>query len=374
MRLQLDRRRDDHAGQPHAADGGPEQLGLGAVRGQRADGAVRGDQVHRQHVVAEAALGVVVLAVDVRADRAADRDLPGARQHRHPPAERQGGPHERVQADAAVDDRDARVGVDRGRAGEPGHLEHEAARVLCRVAVGAAETAGDHPARAGARDRGHHVGGRAGDGDVREGRGGAPPAVQARGRGRGAGHREPGYAPATSHPRRRSRPPAHTFRGCRTACDDRRTCCAGCAGPARCAMRSGVCDDRRRSRRRRPAIVGARRYDPPVRRLTPATGVGNGGARGHIGARGVGDGRGGRRGVAGPARRCPGGRSRSPSRCTSPPPSPCTTGCSRSSPPPRRAGPPATPTSSSGGSAGCRGRSRTATTRSTPPTCTPRSA
>ena len=159
---------------PMPADGGPEQLGLGAVRGQRADGAVRGDQVHRQHVVAEAALGVVVLAVDVRADRAADRDLPGSRQHRHPPAERQGGPHERVQADAAVDDRDTRVGVDGGRAGEPGHLEHEAARVLCRVAVGAAETAGDHPARAGARDRGHHVVGRAGDGDVREGRGGTP--------------------------------------------------------------------------------------------------------------------------------------------------------------------------------------------------------
>ena len=57
---------------------------------------------------------------------------------------------------------------------------------------------GDRPAggrrRRGvrARERGHHVVGRAGDGDVREGRGGAPPAVQARGRGRGAGHREPG--------------------------------------------------------------------------------------------------------------------------------------------------------------------------------------
>ena len=215
VRLQLDRRRDDHAGQPHAADGGPEQLGLGPSGVSVRTVAVRGDQVHRQHVVAEAALGVVVLAVDVRADRAADRDLPGARQHRHPPAERQGGPHERVQADAAVDDRDARVGVDRGRAGEPGHVEHEAARVLCRVAVGAAETAGDHPARAGARDRGHHVGGRAGDGDVREGRGGAPPAVQARGRGRGAGHREPGYAPATRAPCRGQAParPVHTFRG-----------------------------------------------------------------------------------------------------------------------------------------------------------------
>ena len=166
--VQPDRRRDDHAGQPHAADGGPEQLGLGAVRGQRADRAVGGDQVHRQHVVAEAAVAVVVLAVDVGGDRAADRHLPGARQHRHPPAERQRGPHERVQADAGVDDRDARVGVDRGRAGEPGHVEHDAAGVLRRVAVGAAEAAGDHAARAGAPDRGDDVGGRAGGGDVRE--------------------------------------------------------------------------------------------------------------------------------------------------------------------------------------------------------------
>ena len=108
---------DDHAGQAHAADGGPEQLGLGAVRRQRADLAVRRRQVDRQDVVAEAALGVVVLAVHVGADRAADRDLAGARQHRHPPAERQGGAHQGVEADPAVDDRDAGVGVDRGRSG-----------------------------------------------------------------------------------------------------------------------------------------------------------------------------------------------------------------------------------------------------------------
>ena len=107
------------------------------------------DQVHRQHVVAEAALGVVVLAVHVRADRAADRDLAGARQHRHPPAERQGGAHQGVEADPAVDDRDARVGVDRGRAGEAGHVQDGAAGVLRGVAVGAAEAAGDDPARPG---------------------------------------------------------------------------------------------------------------------------------------------------------------------------------------------------------------------------------
>ena len=61
---------------------------------KRAHLAVGHQQVQRLDVVAEAALGVVVLAVHVGGDRAADGHLTGARQHRHPEAERQQRPHQ----------------------------------------------------------------------------------------------------------------------------------------------------------------------------------------------------------------------------------------------------------------------------------------
>jgi hypothetical protein len=96
--------------------------------------------------------------------------------------------------------------------------------------------------------------------------------------------------------------PAHTFRACTGPTDRAHLLCGVRTAPARVCGAQAECVTTAPSRRRRPAIVGARRYDPPVRRLTPATGVGNGGVRGHIGARGVGTAEGGRRGVAGPAR------------------------------------------------------------------------
>ena len=141
--------------------------------------------------------------------------------------------------------------------------------------------------------------------------------------------------------------------------DDWRTCCAGrdgCDGPARCAISQGVCDGRA-VRARRPAIVGAGRYDPRDRR-DAGDGARARGARWSLvdsARRGGGPRRTAGRGPAGAS--SPGGRSRSPPRCIWPAPSRCTTGCSRSSPPPPPVGRRATPTSSSGGSAGCRGRS-----------------
>ena len=75
--------------------------------------AVGSQQLHRPDVVAEAARAVVVLAVDVAGDRAADGDLPGARQHRHPQPERQRRLHQLIEADAGVDVGQAGVGVDR---------------------------------------------------------------------------------------------------------------------------------------------------------------------------------------------------------------------------------------------------------------------
>ena len=53
------------AGQAVAADGGPEQLVLRPIRCEGAHLAVGHQQVHRQHVIAEAPGAVVILAVDV---------------------------------------------------------------------------------------------------------------------------------------------------------------------------------------------------------------------------------------------------------------------------------------------------------------------
>ena len=64
-------------------------------------------------VVAEAARAVVVLAVDVAGDRAADGDLPGARQHRNPQAERQRGRISWSRLTPASTSTECGVGVDR---------------------------------------------------------------------------------------------------------------------------------------------------------------------------------------------------------------------------------------------------------------------
>ena len=65
--------------------------------------AVGGEQVHRPDVVAETARAVVVLAVDVAGDGAADGDLAGAGQHGHPQPERQRRLHQLVEVHARVD-------------------------------------------------------------------------------------------------------------------------------------------------------------------------------------------------------------------------------------------------------------------------------
>ena len=98
-----DRRPQDDPGQADAADGRPEQLRLRALGLDPADLAGAGEQVHRDHVVAEAAGGVVVLAVDVVGDRAADGDLARAGQDRDPQPERQRDAHQPVEGHARVE-------------------------------------------------------------------------------------------------------------------------------------------------------------------------------------------------------------------------------------------------------------------------------
>ena len=158
-RCHLDGGAQDDSGQAVAADRRPEQLTLGSVGSQPADLAVGGQQIHRPHVVAEAARAVVVLAVDVARDRAADGDLAGAGQHRHPQPERQRRLHQRVEADAGVEVDQAGVAVDGVDPVQRGHVDDQAAAVLRVVAVGAAQSAGDHAALAGLRHGlGDHLG------------------------------------------------------------------------------------------------------------------------------------------------------------------------------------------------------------------------
>lgn len=87
--------------------------------------------------------GVVVLAVDVRADSAADGDLAGTRQDRNPQAVGQSGLHELVKGDATVDVDNARLRIDGVDLVEGLHVDDEATGVLRGVTVGTAHTAGD---------------------------------------------------------------------------------------------------------------------------------------------------------------------------------------------------------------------------------------
>ena len=64
--------------------------------------AVCHEQLHGGDVVAKGTGGVVVLAVDIRADCAADGDLAGAWQNRDPQAVWQGGLHQLIQGYATV--------------------------------------------------------------------------------------------------------------------------------------------------------------------------------------------------------------------------------------------------------------------------------
>lgn len=152
--VELELGREDHPGQAHSARRRPEEF-VGGL--QRADLAVRRQQVERADMARERARAVMVLAVDVRADRAADRDVPRPGRHRHEPAQRQQDFHQAVQADARLADHHARLGVDRADVVEAGHVQDGAARVLRRVAVRPAQAPCDGPARPAREDRGHRL-------------------------------------------------------------------------------------------------------------------------------------------------------------------------------------------------------------------------
>ena len=131
-----------------------------------------GEERDRQHLVAERAVAVVALAVDVAGDRAAHGDEPGPRRDREPAARDQ-PLHEVLEARAGAGGDDAALEVGGDDPGQRGGVEHEAAGVLRRVAVRAAEAPGhDAPRRAPLR-----AGGRVGvvSGVARRARLGAVP-------------------------------------------------------------------------------------------------------------------------------------------------------------------------------------------------------
>ena len=177
----LERRLDDHPGQSHAADRRPEQrgvVGAAAIGRERPHRAVRRHQRHRPQVRAERAVDVMVLAVDVSRDRAADGHVPRPGRHRHEPAQREQVAHQRLEAQPGRRRDEPGVGVDDPVASESGDVEDVAARDLGGVAVRASEPARDHAAPARAGEQGPHVVDRLRPVHGGRGRGGAAPAGQ----------------------------------------------------------------------------------------------------------------------------------------------------------------------------------------------------
>ena len=143
---QSDRRLEDDAGQTHPAHGRPEQV-RPYVRRELGCRPVGEQQRQPPHVVAERAVDVMVLAVDVAGDRPADGHVSGSGGNRHEVPTRHEDGEQVVEADP---------GGDRGRRDDVvdddvlhpvGEADHHSAAVLRRVAVGPPETPGDAAAR-----------------------------------------------------------------------------------------------------------------------------------------------------------------------------------------------------------------------------------
>ena len=96
------------------------------------------------HVAAEAAVAVVVLAVDVGSDGAAHGDIAGPGGDGYKPAQRHQRPHQLVESHPGIDPHTAVGVVDLVGRGEASHVEDIAPGILCGVAVAATEPARNH--------------------------------------------------------------------------------------------------------------------------------------------------------------------------------------------------------------------------------------
>ncbi|OIQ86447.1 hypothetical protein GALL_317100 [mine drainage metagenome] len=126
----------------------------------------------------EAAVDVVVLAMDVRGDRPADGHVARPRCHGYEETEGKQQPHELIEARTSLDVHLRPFDVHAENAVARRHVEHDTPGVLSGVAVAPPEPAGEHAALGRLRDQPTHgiVGG---DGnDRRNCRAGAPPTGQ----------------------------------------------------------------------------------------------------------------------------------------------------------------------------------------------------
>ena len=143
--LQFDGNLQDDAGQSHAANGGGEQGG----RGDGVDAAniaVGSQQVEPLHMIAKTAGAVMVLAMDVGGDGAANADPAGAGDDGQAEAARHEQPVDLGQARARLADQHATCSIEIQQPIEPRHVDDAAAFDLRRIAIGAAEATRQHRA------------------------------------------------------------------------------------------------------------------------------------------------------------------------------------------------------------------------------------
>ena len=140
--LQPYARRQDEPRQTDAAHGRPEDVGVLVTRA-RQDLAVRRHQLEILDELAECAVSMMVLAVDVIGDRAADRDELGPWKHRREEAPRQEHIEDLRQTDPRFALKYPRRAVEGHHAIEPRVVDHRAAAIDGRVAIAAAQPARD---------------------------------------------------------------------------------------------------------------------------------------------------------------------------------------------------------------------------------------
>jgi hypothetical protein len=150
----------DHAGQTKAADGRPEQR-LVLIRTAGKNGAVRPGQPERQDMLPEGAGAVMILAMDIVGDGAADRDELGARRNGQEPdgarlAAPRYHPQDRGELDAGLAGQHAGIAVELKEPVQPPHVDQRSAVVQAGVAVRPAHSESQHRVRPGSAEQGRH--------------------------------------------------------------------------------------------------------------------------------------------------------------------------------------------------------------------------
>jgi hypothetical protein len=140
----------DEAREAQPADGRREKIGIARRRALHAR-TVRTQQLEGAHVASERSRAMVVLAVDVVGDRAADRDAARARSHGQEPSGGHDGVEKPLDRGARFAPHDAVHPIEGDEAVEPRRVDEGAALVQAAVAVAASATAREERRLAGQR-------------------------------------------------------------------------------------------------------------------------------------------------------------------------------------------------------------------------------